>query len=176
MLDKSTTLRVAEVFFQRPTTALLAADIARATSLSRAAVAEYLQTLQKQGIITRTSEHRGSRVYPKYTASRDALVFRREKMVSNLDALWPLIDFLIKTYEPTLIILFGSYRRGEDIESSDIDIFIETDAKHPTVSQFDKQLGRTVSLYSAPSLTEISGDLKNNLINGIVLHGYIDLL
>ena len=70
--------------------------------------------------------------------------------------------------------MFGSYRRGEDVESSDIDIFVECADEPVNVAQFEKKLGRKIELHFKEDFTAYSKELKNNLINGIVLSGFLE--
>ena len=56
--------------------------------------------------------------------------FIKAKIVYNLNFIYQsgLVDVLNETYNnPKSIILFGSYREGEDLSNSDIDIAIESD-------------------------------------------------
>ena len=174
MIEKSTILQLVNIFFGSPTTLFYAADVARETGFSRAAVRDHLATLEKQGFITRSNERRGSRIYPKYVANRDNKEFRRVKMLANIEALYPLVDHLLEQCNPTAIVVFGSYRRGEDIEGSDIDLFVETAKNIPEVKAYEKSLGKKISFYTKDSFTNVPLDLRNNLINGIVLHGYLE--
>ena len=85
-----------------------------------------------------------------------------------------IIAHIEEKLTPKCIVLFGSYQRGEDTEESDIDLFIE--AKHKTINtkQFEKKLNRKVELHFNKSFTKYPQELKNNIINGIVLHGFLE--
>ena len=76
------------------------------------------------------------------------------------------------------IILFGSFSRGEDIEESDIDIYIETHSKKKiSLKKFESSLNRNIQLFKHKSIHQIRNkDLANNIINGIVLSGYLEVL
>lgn len=86
------------------------------------------------------------------------------------------INFLISKYnEPEAIILFGSYSKGEDNEKSDIDILVITNKKiNPNLEKYEKLLKRKIHLIEM-SIKEIKSELLNNIINGVILHGYIKL-
>ena len=85
---------------------------------------------------------------------------------------------MIKEYFNPVIVLFGSYSKGEDIENSDIDLYIETPSKReikPT--EFEKKLKRKIQIFKHKKISEIkSKDLINNIINGVSLNGFIEIL
>lgn len=92
----------------------------------------------------------------------------------NLDQIINLIEFLKKEFMPNCIILFGSFARGEDIEDSDIDLFLECKKKNINLSKFEKQLNRKIQLHFNDNFKQYAKELKNNIINGIILDGYIE--
>ena len=75
---------------------------------------------------------------------------------------------------PKTIVLFGSYRRGEDVEESDIDIFLECKKENVNVERFEKKLGRKIQLHFQENFNAYPKELKNNIINGIVLSGFLE--
>ena len=81
-----------------------------------------------------------------------------------------------KEFAGATIILFGSYSRGDDTTSSDIDIaVIGRKDKNIKLTDFDKDLERTIFINFYPSFKEIHKHLKENLFNGIVLAGGIEI-
>ena len=100
------------------------------------------------------------------------------KRVENLRALYlsGCVDFLAETYAGATIILFGSYSRGEDTASSDIDIGVfEAKEKKINLASYEKQLARPIRLMVVTSLDKLSKEFKENILNGIVLIGGITL-
>ena len=75
---------------------------------------------------------------------------------------------------PKSIVLFGSYQRGEDIENSDIDLFIESKKEKLDINIFEKKLKRKIELHFKEDFTSYPKELKNNIINGIVLSGFLE--
>ena len=75
------------------------------------------------------------------------------------------------------IVLFGSFAKGEDIEDSDIDLYIETlSKKNIDLEKFEKLLKRKIQIFRHKNLNEISNPhLANNIINGIILNNYIEV-
>ena len=74
------------------------------------------------------------------------------------------------------IILFGSYSKGEDTVRSDIDIaIIERNTKPLSLEKFEKILNRKISVIFYSSWKHIHKHLKNNILNGIILTGGVEL-
>ena len=70
-----------------------------------------------------------------------------------------------------MIILFGSYSRGEDIENSDIDIAIISNKKlNLDLEKYKRFLNRVINIHEI-NLNKISSEFLFNLYNGIVLGG-----
>src|SRR3989344_3830813 len=100
------------------------------------------------------------------------------KRTENLKMLYEsgILAFLEEHFRGTTIILFGSYSRGDDTYTSDIDLaIIGTKEKDRDLSAFEKTLEKKVSLNFYGSFKEIHKDLMENLCNGIVLAGGITL-
>lgn len=100
------------------------------------------------------------------------------KRVDNLKQVYEsgLADFLQEKFAGSTIILFGSYSRGEDIFNSDIDIaVIGRTKKDIDLSEFSKALEREISINFYDSFREIHKNLKENILNGIMLFGGVEL-
>ena len=87
-----------------------------------------------------------------------------------------LIEYLWQGLSPQAIILYGSYAKGEAIESSDIDIFIIGKEKEINLDEFEKKLGKNIHLIFDPDTKHIPKELMNNLANGVILKGYLKIL
>lgn len=115
-----------------------------------------------------------------YEANRSTQQYKLEKTLHNIKQLhWTgVVQTLIKHYHNPTIILFGSYSKGEDTEESDIDFYIETPATTtPKLSEEEKELNRKIQLHKHKSIHDIPNkDLANNIINGIQLNGYLEVL
>lgn len=81
---------------------------------------------------------------------------------------------------PRSITLFGSYRKGDDIERSDVDIAVETVGnddvrvvKLGVIPQFGYRKNVTVNLYIF-SRNKVDLNLFANIANGIVLEGFLE--
>lgn len=151
-------------------------EIARFLKVSPTAVAKALPLLEKEEFVRLK---RGKNINLNYVElnreSGRAVSFKR---VENLRLLYEsgLIDFLYEALPGATIILFGSYSRGEDTEKSDIDIaVIGSREKNIGLTEFEKKLEHSVNINFYTSLKDIDKHLRNNLLNGIVLSGGIEL-
>ena len=85
-----------------------------------------------------------------------------------------LIEYLEEKLFPKVIVLFGSYRKGEDMIDSDIDLFVECKKEELNLSLFEKKLKRKIQLHFKEDFNSFPKELKNNIINGIVLYGFLE--
>lgn len=92
-----------------------------------------------------------------------------------------IIQEIYKIYpHPLAIILFGSYRKGDDDENSDVDIAIEViENEDPVLQELENmQLGYRknvkVNLYKF-SRNKVDLNIFNNIANGIVLEGFLEV-
>lgn len=85
-----------------------------------------------------------------------------------------LTVFLEEELYSDSIVLFGSLSKLETTEKSDIDIAIFTKSKkNIDLSKFEEKLGREIQLFVFESLGKVNKELKNNILNGYILAGYI---
>jgi len=101
------------------------------------------------------------------------LGFKRSENLKNIYESG-LNKFLEENFPGASIILFGSYSKGEDISSSDIDIAIEDKEKNIDYEIYEKKLERNISLHFFNSFKKINKELRENIFNGIVLEGGIE--
>jgi predicted nucleotidyltransferase len=100
------------------------------------------------------------------------------KRVDNLRNIYGsgLADFLEKEYAGATIVLFGSYSRGEDTNSSDIDIaVIGRKEKTIDLAKYEREFERKININFYSSFDKIHKNLKENLANGILLAGGFEL-
>ena len=112
---------------------------------------------------------------PFYRALRDNIKFKRCQQLSGIYELYEsgLIDDLWDKINPQAIIFYGSYFKGDAIENSDIDLFVIGKEKDIDIKKYEKRLGRNIQILYSINFKNIPKELKNNLINGIVLKGYL---
>ncbi len=87
-----------------------------------------------------------------------------------------LLDFLENDFAGAAIILFGSYSRADDTINSDIDIAVlGRKDKQIDLTKYEGVLERKINLNFYDSFKNIHKNLKENLCNGIVLAGSVEL-
>ena len=177
MLQRCSILVVAGVFFDEPTTSHYLIEISQKSSLAHTSVKNYLKQLKKLLIVQESVEKKGSRKFPLYHANIESHQYRKYKRLYNIFRLEEsgLIDYLKDRLTPKSMVLFGSYARGEDIENSDIDIFIESKKTLLELTYFEKQLKRKIQVHIKEHISECQKEIKNNIINGINLSGYLEV-
>ena len=176
MLQKSSVLCTAEFFFVNPSKEHYLMDISRNIGLAHTSVKRNLKDLVILGIISEHSEKKGGRLFPIYKANLHNKLFKRYKLIHNISSILEsgFVDFIEERLMPKSIVLFGSYSRGEDTESSDIDLFVECKNEELNLKLFEKKLGRKIELHFKEKFTLYPKELKNNIMNGVVLSGFLE--
>ena len=86
-----------------------------------------------------------------------------------------LVEFIREKIDYEVLVLFGSYVRGEDNENSDIDLLVISKRKKKLdLSKFSRLLKKPITPHIL-DLTTAKKEFKNNIINGVVLDGYLRL-
>ncbi len=170
MTKKSTFIRVLEAFFRNPSTQFHLRELSRLLKLSMPTIISATDALAKERLIIKTK----GTALTTIAANRENAKFLQCKRVHNLEQIYDscVLEYLSGSYNhPKLIILFGSFSRGEDAEKSDVDIAIATNKKLSLdLSKYEKALGRGISIHEI-DLDKVSNEFKANLANGIVLEG-----
>ncbi len=174
MIQKYTRYKILQEFFDFPTKDFHMREIARDVKLGQPSVINHLSSLKKIGFILR--EKKG--LYPTYRANRDNEMFKLYKRTNLLLRISEIkfLDYLYDSCLPEAIVLFGSASLGEDIRDSDIDIFVASPNKNLDVGKYEKKLKRKINLFFEKDFSRLNKELKNNILNGIVLKGYLKVL
>lgn len=173
MLQKCSIIKVAAVFFNEPVKNHYLIEISKKSKLAHTSVKKHLTTLKNLSIIKESIEEKGNRKFPIYKANINDETYRYYKKIYNILQLKELTKFLKDSLMPKSIVLFGSYQKGEDIENSDIDIFIECKEEKIDLTKF--RLNRNIQLHFKKNFSEYPKELKNNIINGTTLAGYLEV-
>jgi predicted nucleotidyltransferase len=175
MLQNCNILNVARVFFLEPTIKHYLKEISSKSNLSHTSVKIILNKLKKENIVLENPERKGKRTFPYFISNIDSNNYKFYKQISNFLDLQNsgLIDLLEKELMPKSIVLFGSYFRGEDVEDSDIDLFVESKRREMDLGKFENILKRKIQLHFSEKFKDYPPELKNSIINGIVLEGYL---
>jgi predicted nucleotidyltransferase len=171
MLDKYNKYKLLKIFLDSPTESFRLREIARLSKISPPSVMIYLKEFEKEGLTKKYIK----RDIPFYSAVRDNPDFIMYKKVSIIFELNKsgLIEYLWEKCSPEAIVLYGSFSKGESIENSDIDLFIFGKEKNIKTELFEKKLNNKIHLFFKESIKDIPNELKNNILNGIILKGYV---
>ncbi|MCD6464078.1 nucleotidyltransferase domain-containing protein, partial [Candidatus Woesearchaeota archaeon] len=118
MEQKCSYFKVLEVFFQEPTSIHFIKEISRKIKLAPTSVRIHIKDLLAKNLI----KQKKAKPFNGLVANRENQDFIFYKRIYNLYSVKELNEFLITSFWPKLIVLFGSYSLGEDTEHSDIDI------------------------------------------------------
>ncbi len=165
IIQKSSLWKVAEIFFIEPTKVHFIKEISRKISLAPTSVRKHLKTLINEGLIQKVE----SDPFRGYKAIRENPEFIFEKKIANLILIKSskIIEKLNEKY-PKSIILFGSYDKGEDIETSDIDLFIGSKTFKFNTKNFEKYLNRKIHLIFKD---QVDKSLIESVNQGTILSG-----
>lgn len=167
-------------FFKYPSIEFTLSEVAKSTGLSKASVSGIINNLRAVGFI----EIKDLGVVYRIRANVDNWIYKREKIGFNFASLIRsnIVEFLINKHKnPKCIIVFGSFRKGEDDRGSDIDIAVEVTKgedtgifEYPEFKEFEKLLERKVTVHVFER-GRIDNNLFTNMANGIVLYGFLEV-
>jgi predicted nucleotidyltransferase len=149
-------------------------EIAKLLNVSPTAIANSLKELKEQNL----AKFEKTKTINFISFNRDEKRAIEFKRVENIKSIYlsGLIDYLEKELPGGTIILFGSYSRGEDTNTSDIDLaVIERKDKLLNLENFESLLNRKIIINFYPSWNKINTHLKNNILNGIIFSGGVEL-
>ena len=171
MLQDYSRYKILQEFFDFPRKNFQMREISRRVNLAQPSVINHLKFLAKEEFILK--EKKG--IYPSFSANRDDFMFRVYRKSNIFIRLYQtgLLDYIYDSCFPRAIILFGSASKGEDTEESDLDIFVQSKEKKLDMKKFEKMLNRKISLLFEDDFSKLGNELKNNILNGIILKGYI---
>ena len=124
------------------------------TSLTR--VQSVLNELRNINVVDYKIEGKNHLYFIKKNLSSKSFILNAEnykltKIINKHPELEPIFEDVIKKSKCNLIILFGSYARGEDTNSSDIDIVvIERRDKMLELEKYEKILNRKIKITEVP--------------------------
>lgn len=184
--------RILEVLFKFPDREFSLSDLAKEARVSKAHIGSVLDGLLEAGFV---QIEELSKIW-RIRANGRSWQFINAKILYNLNFIYQsgLVEMLNEFYEhPRAIVLFGSFRKGEDITSSDIDIAVETDkdilpaslslrqvvagenermAKQ--IRELEKFISRKIQVFVF-NRKGVDVNVFNNIANGIVLFGFLEV-
>jgi len=172
-------LTILKPFFENPNREFHIREIARILKINHTSVRQYLSRLARDDLL----EARKGKIFKTYKAKINKK-FLNLKLYYNLEKIRKsgLIEELERIYDFPTIVVFGSYAQALDDEKSDIDICILSDIKKAfNIKKYEKRLNRRISLFLFSSkewerLKRKNPELINNISNGIVLAGQLEVL
>ena len=172
--------KIIDVLFKYPEKEFSLSDLAKEASVAKANIGEILEEFREAGLI---NIEKLSKIW-RIKANQPNWFFVRNKIVYNLNFIYKseLVDFLIDYFKnPKAIVLFGSFRKGEDLSNSDIDIAIESsEAKEYEImglrelAEFEKGIGRKIQIHFF-NRENVDIGVFNNIANGILLWGFLEV-
>jgi len=150
--------------------------IAKHLNVSPTAISNSLEKLEKENLVLVKKDKESKRL--SIGLNKDNHKVYAFKRAENLKLIYEsgLVEFLSDNFPGSTIILFDSYSYGEDNINSDIDIaIIGHKEKEMDMEKFHKILERPIVLNFYKDFKDIGKNLKDNLCNGIVLKGAIQL-
>ena len=172
-LFKNNTYKILELFIEFPTKDFSVRGIARNLKLSHATVLKYIADLEKLSLIKKKE----ATLYPTYFAhseSQKYKFYKRNWLIFKITESG-IIDYIQKETLPSSIILFGSGAKATFTEKSDIDIFVEANETKLDLTKYEKKLNCKINLLFEQNINNLSKELRNNIINGAVLYGFIKI-
>ncbi len=165
--------KILQQIYKKPSYRFHIRELAKLTKLNPNTIIRITDLLVKENIIIKEkrknlSEVRANLESPNYLLS---------KRLFNINILYDLklIDYLTKIYRPSSIVLMGSFSRGEDLEKSDVDIVVISKKKERVnLEEYEKIIGRSIQLLLV-DMNKVSKEFINNMANGIVLEGYLNI-
>lgn len=146
-------------------------EISRRVKLAQPSVILHLKALLQEKYIIK--EKKG--IYPTFRANRE---FEKFKLLKKMNIVLRiqesgLLSYLYDSCLPEAIILFGSAAWGEDTEESDLDIFLACSSQNLQLEKYEKILNRKINVFFEKDISRLSAELKNNILNGVILKGYL---
>ena len=172
--------KIAEILFRYPEKEFSLSDLAREAGVAKANIGKILRYFKEMGLI---NIEELSKIW-RIKANQGNWLYIRSKIIYNLNFVYKsgLVEFLVDYLKnPKAIVLFGSFRKGEDLSKSDIDIAIESEEikEYEIIglrefSEFEKIIGRRIQIHLF-NKKDIDLNLFNNIVNGILLWGFLEV-
>lgn len=150
--------------------------LSKSLSVSQPAISKALPYLEKEQLVIVVKDKLSKRL--SIGINRNNPLTVRLKRADNLKLVYEtgLFDALYDEFPGATVILFGSYSKGEDTIKSDIDIaVVGHKEKKLDLTKYEKLLERKIVINYYSSFKSIHKNLLNNILNGIVLQGSVEL-
>ena len=172
--------RVLEILFKDPEKEFSLSELSKESRVAKANIGKILKDFERKRIIR---IEKLSKIW-RIRSERASVSYVRGKILYNLNFIYNsgLIEYLVGFFRhPKSMILFGSFRKGEDVSDSDIDIAIESDEVKDyrivdlnELQVFEKVIGKKIQVHLF-NRKSVDNNLFNNIVNGIVLSGFLEV-
>lgn len=170
-------------FFSYPNKETTLSGIAKETKISKTTANKVITRLREEGFLI------VKEVGKSWLISCNAhhIYNTTRKIIYNLSIIYDAYEIFLRdsihdyVANPVSVILFGSYRKGDDIEKSDIDIAVEVlgDQKTEVIEMgkfevFGLRRDVVINLHIF-SRKNVDINLFSNIANGIILDGFLEV-
>ncbi|MBS3056954.1 MAG: nucleotidyltransferase domain-containing protein [Candidatus Aenigmarchaeota archaeon] len=170
---------ILNIFIEEPEKRFSVREIARLLKINPSTASKYLQILAKDGFLRKRKEFNCI----LYQADAESEKFKDIKIYYNISKIRNsgLIEVIEDELYPEVIILFGSYAKGENTKRSDIDLFVLSESKkNLDVATFEKIFGSEIQLFvmnkkKVENIKKENKELLNNIMNGIRMSGFFEV-
>ena len=173
-------LKIYHWFFAYPTEEFTLNDLCSAVEIAKTTGKVIVQELVKQGFLEVKPIGRLWRI----RAQKDHRFFSTIKIAYNLELVYQsnVIEEVMKQYpQAKSIILFGSYRKGDDVAESDLDVAVEVLDNTPMeivemgiIGNLGYRENVKVNVHVF-SRNNVDLNVFTNIANGIVLDGLLEV-
>jgi predicted nucleotidyltransferase len=168
------------LFFRYPNVDFTLSEVAKNTKLSKATVSKIIKAMKQLEFVTILDLG----VVYRIRANAENPLYKKEKIAYNVTGIMRsnIAEFLIKEFKsPKCIILYGSYRKGDDDEDSDIDIAVEVPEgvetgifEYKEFRELEDFANRKVAVHVF-NRKEVDANVFMSIANGIVLYGLLEV-
>lgn len=158
------------VFFEDNYRECSVREYSRIMKVSPPTASKILKGFVKDGLLL----FREDRGFLLFRINRESGVARDLSRMYWGEKLGELVLFLESKLHSDSIVLFGSLSKLEVTGESDVDIAVFGESKKGVdLSRFEKRLGREIQVFVFESLVKVDKELRNNILNGYLLGGYL---
>ena len=131
---------------------------------------KHIDELKRQGFVSE-----GKDIFKYYKAESDNEKFKFYKKINSLDKIENsgLLKYIEDETGCEVIYLFGSTAKGEDTSKSDLDIYVQAPESDLNLQKYEEELGKKIQLFFSEDINALPLELRNNILNGIKLRGYL---
>jgi predicted nucleotidyltransferase len=134
LFGKKSVLEIMNLFLKNPTREIYSAKIQRETKLSKKVIFDVVREIERFGLITAKQVGR----IKMYNLNRDNPIVKQLKILLTISYLLPALRKLKEKEQQ--VFLFGSAARGEDVETSDIDLLVIGKLKRSEIMHYINEI------------------------------------